>query len=96
MGDASAAVGDNPLAGCGRGAFVHVQNANARAMRREPQRDGLANSAAGAGDHGHFAVEPETLRVRCLARQSETPRFQGMKSSCAFISALVRTSPLAT
>ncbi len=31
-----------------------------------------------------------------LIGQSETPRFQGMKSSCAFCSALVRTSPLAT
>jgi shikimate kinase len=63
-------------------------------MLGKPQRNRPADSAARAGNCRHSAVEPEA--GRCVALQSDTPRFQGMKSSCALISALVRTSPLAT
>ena len=43
-------------------------------------------------DRGDQAV----LSAPEVVFQSETPLFQGIKSSCALNSALVRTSPLAT
>src|SRR5258708_11321018 len=43
------------------------------------------------------AVEAAAHTGKCAgALQSETPRFQGMKSACPFNSAFVWTSPLAT
>jgi hypothetical protein len=48
---------------------------------RECQSDGLPYATPAAGDHGDFAVEPETLSVGKLIGHSETPRFHGMKSS---------------
>ncbi len=59
------------------------------------KRNRPANTAAAAGDHGNFAVKPE-IGVAFRLAQSETPRFQGMKSFWAFSSAFVRVSPLAT
>jgi hypothetical protein len=50
-------------------------------LRRELQSDGLPNATAAAGDHCDFAVEPEVPHVRSMIGQSDTPRFQGMKSS---------------
>jgi hypothetical protein len=47
---------------------------------REPERNGLPDAAATAGDDRNFAIEPEIARIRFFG-QSETPRFQGMKSS---------------
>ena len=76
-----AASGRDPLAGRDRSGFVHVENANHRALRREFQSNGLPNTAAAAGDHGDFAVQAEIPRVCVWIDQSETPRFQGMKSS---------------
>src|SRR5579859_2926014 len=89
----SATCGSNSLACAARAGFIDVQNANDGAVRRKLQSDGLTNATAAARDHRNFAVQPESLG---FVGQSETPRFQGMKSSCAFSSALVRTSPLAT
>jgi hypothetical protein len=60
-----------------------------RALLREALRDSAADSAGGAGDHGNFAVEPESIAMLRGAAQRETPRFQGMKSFCASSSALV-------
>ena len=54
---------------------------NEGAVLRESQGNGLPNAATGACDHGDFAVEAESLRLASVAGQSETPRFQGMKSS---------------
>jgi hypothetical protein len=79
-GSVAASVG-NLLAGCGRRGFVDVQNAKRRALFREPESNGLPDAAATAGDDGEFAIEPEISRGRVLVGQSETPRFQGMKSS---------------
>jgi hypothetical protein len=58
-------------------------------LLRKTLRNGAADSAAGAGDHSNFAVEPEGIAMLRGAAQRETPRFQGMKSFCASCSALV-------
>jgi hypothetical protein len=50
-------------------------------VRREFQSDRLTNTAAAAGDYGDFAVQPEIGFIVVLPDQSDTPRFQGMKSS---------------
>jgi hypothetical protein len=71
----------NLAAGCGRGGFVDVQNANRRALGRESESNRLTDATATAGDDGDLTVEPESLRIGVLFGQSETPRFQGMKSS---------------
>jgi hypothetical protein len=92
----SAASGGDSCARCGCGEFIYVQNSNHGAARRESQSNGLPNAAAAASDQGDFAIQPESSCLGPFVAQSETPRFQGMKSSCAFCSALVRTSPLAT
>jgi hypothetical protein len=50
-------------------------------MHRQFQSNGLPNATAAARDHGDFAVQPETPCLGVFVGQSETPRFQGMKSS---------------
>jgi hypothetical protein len=72
---------DDSLAGCGRGGFIDVQNVDSSALLREPNGNGLTDSASAAGDDGNFAIEPESSRIRVWVGQSDTPRFQGMKSS---------------
>ena len=66
------------------------------AVRRKLERDRPANATAGAGYDRSLAIEPELDGPTCNIYQSETPRFQGIKSSWPFCSALVWTSPLAT
>src|SRR6202008_4542591 len=78
------------------GLFVEIENAHRRALLCEALRNGPADSAGGAGDDGDLAVQPERIAALRGVAQRETPRFQGMKSFCARISALVRRSPLAT
>src|SRR5208282_5970401 len=74
---------------------VDIENMNRSPVLRECFGDCLANSAAASGDDGGFAVQSEcTCNVRMF--QSDTPLFQGMKSSWRSNSALVYTSPLAT
>jgi hypothetical protein len=84
------------LTGYSRGRVVEVQNVHDCALRCELLRDCLPDPATTAGDDSDLAVQSRTLRVVGSLGQRETPRFQGMKSSCAFCSALVRTLPLAT
>jgi hypothetical protein len=81
VGRGGAAGVHDPLAGGGRGGLVYIQNANHCALRRESKSDGLPNATAAAGDHCDFAVEPEVPRAWGMIGQSDTPRFQGMKSS---------------
>ena len=76
--------------------FVDVENANCGAVCGELECDGSTYAAAAAGNDGGPAIEPEFAGLACRIDQSETPRFQGMKSSLFFCSALVRSSPLAT
>ena len=61
--------------------FVDVENTNCGAVCGELECDGSAAAAAAAGNDGSFAIEPEFARLVCRIGQSETPRFQGMKSS---------------
>ena len=65
-------------------------------MFRKPQRNGLTDAAPGSRYESHFSIQPEIARSIRLVPQSDTPRFHGMKSSCAFTSAFTRASPLAT
>jgi len=76
--------------------FVDVENANCGAVCGELECDGSTYAAAAAGNDGGPAIEPEFAGLACRIDQSETPRFQGMKSSWRFASALVCNSPLAT
>jgi hypothetical protein len=69
--------------------FIKIENPDRGALLREALRDGAANSTASAGNHGNFSVEPESISMLRGGAQSETPRFQGMKSFCASSSALV-------
>ena len=86
----------NSAASDRRRRLVYIQNTNARPVRRKFQRDRLANAAARPGDHSDLPVQPEIAIDILLVAQRETPRFQGMKSSCALCSAWVWVSPLAT
>jgi hypothetical protein len=81
VGGGGAASGSDPLAGRGRSGSVDVENANHRTLRGESQSNGLPNATAAARHHRDFAVQAENSRVCGLIDQSETPRFQGMKSS---------------
>src|SRR5436305_12828503 len=76
--------------------FVDVENANCGAVCGELECDGSTYAAAAAGNDGGLAIEPEFAGLACRIGQSETPRFQGMKSSWRFSSVLVCNSPLAT
>ena len=76
--------------------FIDVENANCSAVCGELECDGSTYAAAAAGNDGGPAIEPEFAGLACRIGQSETPRFQGMKSSWRFASALVCNSPLAT
>ena len=66
--------------------FIEVENADRSASGCELQRDGPPNAAAGAGDDGGLIIETKFAATRA---QSDTPRFQGMKSSWFFSSALL-------
>ena len=76
--------------------FVEINDPHDGAFLRKPLRDGAPDAAGGTGNDGNLAVEAEAFRLLLIVRQRETPLFQGMKSSCESISALVRASPLAT
>jgi hypothetical protein len=76
--------------------LVDVKNMDSRSARRELQSNRSSNAAAGTGDKGGFTIKSKRLSTDPFLVQSDTPRFQGIKSSCAFNSALVRISPLAT
>jgi hypothetical protein len=73
---------------------LEVDYPDGRSVSGKPARNGSANSTAAAGYDGGFAVQLKASGGG--GAQSDTPRFQGMKSSCRSNSALVRTSPLAT
>src|SRR5207245_3735681 len=76
--------------------FVNIHEPDRCALLRKSLRDGAADAACGAGDNGHFTVQPEAIRILLVVLQSETPLFHGMKSSCPSCSAFVRVSPLVT
>lgn len=80
MSGGPSAGGGDLLAGFGCRGFVDIQNANRRTLRCELKGYGLADAAATTGDDGYFSVEPESSGIG-IGGQSETPRFQGMKSS---------------
>ena len=69
--------------------LVDVQNANRRSARRESSERSLCPIPL--PPPVTTAVFPSSRNVRSdfSRAQSETPRFQGMKSSCDFFSALV-------
>ena len=81
VGSGLATGGGDSFARCACSGLVYVQNANDCAVRRELQRNGLPNATTPARDYGNFAVQPESMSLGLLVAQSETPRFQGMKSS---------------
>ena len=83
-------------AGLCRSGFANIENVNGRTLGGKFKCDSATDAAAAAGDRGNFAVQSKWRRLDGVIGQSDTPRFQGMKSSCAFCSALVRTLPLAT
>ena len=68
---------------------------NYGAVLRQFEGDCLTNATARPRNDGDLAVETERSGLSGLGVQSETPLFQGMKSSWALISAFVRISPLA-
>ena len=72
--------------------LVEVQNTDSSSSGCKPESDGSADAAARTRDDGCLAVKMELGATRA---QSDTPRFQGMKSSWFFSSALVWSSPLA-
>src|SRR5262249_14354446 len=78
------------------GCVVDIHNANRRAVFGKLECDGLPDAAARAGDYGYLSVQPKIAIHVPVTAQRDTPRFQGMKSSCCFSSAFVRSSPLAT
>jgi hypothetical protein len=59
--------------------LIGIDNVDRSAIPREGFRDCPANATGTAGDDGGFVVQPEC--IRSLMFQSETPLFQGMKSS---------------
>lgn len=91
-----ATVAANSVLGDRCSRLVYIQNTNTRPVRRKFHGHRLANPAARPGDHSDLSVQPEISIDMLVVAQRETPRFQGMKSSCALSSALVWVSPLAT
>ena len=83
-------------AGLGCSGSADIENVNGRTLGGKFKCNSASDAAAAAGDHGDFAVQSKCRRLDGLIGQSDTPRFQGMKSSCALCSAFVRTAPLAT
>jgi hypothetical protein len=81
MRDGGTAVRGNLIAGLRGGRLVYIEDVNCGAMSCEFRGYGPSDAAASAGDNGCFAVEPKRVQPRALSRQSDTPRFQGMKSS---------------
>ncbi len=80
-----------------RGAFsVGVHDVNRCAARRKEHSDCLPNAACAAGNDDILAIEAKVGGLVGSLAHRDTPRFQGMKSFCPKISALVRTVPLAT
>jgi hypothetical protein len=75
---------------------IDFQNVNSRSALRKAKRNGLSNSTGAPRDDRSFAIKLKKARVVAVEIQSETPLFQGMKSSWPSSSALVFTSPLAT
>jgi hypothetical protein len=61
--------------------FVDIKNTNCGAVCGEFEGDGSTDAAAAAGNDGGLAIEPEFAVLARGSGQSETPRFQGMKSS---------------
>jgi hypothetical protein len=59
--------------------LIGIENVDRSTILREGFRDCPANATGTAGNDGGLAVEPECIRP--LMFQSETPLFQGMKSS---------------
>ena len=59
--------------------FIGIENVDRSAILRKGLRDCPANATGTAGNDGGFAVQLECIRP--LMFQSETPLFQGMKSS---------------
>jgi hypothetical protein len=94
--EANATVRSNLLASFLSRRLVHIENVDSRSARRELQSNRSSNATAAAGDQGGFAIKSKPLSTDPFLAQSDTPRFQGIKSSWAFNSALVRISPLAT
>ena len=92
---ACSGLGDFPGSGA-CGFFVEVDDAHHSPFLRKPLSDGASDAAGRAGNDSDFAVKAKPVRMLLGVCQRETPLFQGMKSSCASISALVRASPLAT
>jgi hypothetical protein len=91
-----ARVGLGVASGCGnllrRGVgrfFVEIENPDRSALLRETLRDGATDATSSAGNDSDFAVEAKGISLRGSGAQSDTPRFQGMKSFCASSSALV-------
>src|SRR6266496_1339137 len=76
--------------------FTDIEDVDRGAVRSELYRDRPANAAAGTGYDRSLAIEPQLTSSTRTSCQSETPRFQGIKSSWPFCSAFVRSSPLAT
>jgi len=60
--------------------FIGVENVDGSAIECKRFRDRLTNATGSAGDNGGFAVQSECARFLRMC-QSETPLFQGMKSS---------------
>jgi len=91
-----AAGGRNLPTGFRGSSLVHIKDVNHCPMRSELGCDGTSDATASAGHNCGFVAQPESICSGRLMLQSDTPRFQGIKSSWPFPSALVRTWPLAT
>ncbi len=58
-----------------------IDNVDGGAVDRELVRNRPANSTPAAGDDCRLPVQAKLACISIFARQRETPRFQGMKSS---------------
>ena len=66
------------------------------ALVRAGEANARGDAAARSRDQRSLPVQSKAALHALRDTHRETPRFQGMKSSCAFSSALVRVSPLVT
>ncbi len=67
-------------ASCFAGIGADVEDADCGAICGELEADCLPDAAASAGYDGYSSAEAELARIAFPVGQSETPRFQGMKS----------------
>ena len=69
------------MASAGSGSLVQFENMDGGTVTGKCRRNGPTDSTSGSSDRRNFTIEAEHFRLADVIDQSDTPLFQGMKSS---------------